>query len=566
MAALRFKALHLFCGLGGGALGFQRAGIETLLGVDVDKDACTDFETLTGAPSLLADLSTLQPAALLKACRGETPDVVFTSPPCKGFSGLLPKIRLEEDHYKALNRLVFQGLWLVLETWAKKPPKLIVLENVPLITQRGADLLRQVRALLEQYGYRIHTGYHDCGELGGLSQHRRRFLLVARHEAQVPGFLYRPSIFSVRPISDVLGLMPMPDDPAGGPMHRLPRLQWKTLVRLALIPAGGDWRALGTKDGSVPFNNQFRIVPWDQPSVAVTGGGTPTAGGICLADPRVERPYANGTMGVRPWDEASGAVTGNARPSAGAFTVADPRLSDAPGRHWNKFRVERWEEPARAVIGSDRVGSGAPSVQDPRLAGAPGSFGNHYRVEPWDAAAPTITGATRPVAGALSVGDPRLTIKGSRPDLLGVLRWDRPAKTVSGSASVTGGNTPSAIADPRIPEPDERPDPPPVIISIDGTWHRPLTTLELAALQGFPVVGPTGPLVLTGKSHTAWRERIGNAVPPPTARAIAGQLRRTLELAARGISFDLSSTPIWVDPQREDDAREQAWETEFEEQ
>ena len=36
---------------------------------------------------------------------------------------------------------------------------------------------------------------------------------------------------------EILEQLPLPDDPVGGPMHRISRLKWKTWVRLALIPA-----------------------------------------------------------------------------------------------------------------------------------------------------------------------------------------------------------------------------------------------------------------------------------------------------------------------------------------
>lgn len=60
------KALHLFCGGGGFALGTQRAGFETVGAFDFDPRAV---------------LGTMSPAALRDACTGR-PDVVFTSPPC----------------------------------------------------------------------------------------------------------------------------------------------------------------------------------------------------------------------------------------------------------------------------------------------------------------------------------------------------------------------------------------------------------------------------------------------------------------------------------------------------
>lgn len=55
-----YKALYLFSGIGGGALGFQQAReeyrgvvgkIETMAGIDVDPEVCEDFEMITGAPS-----------------------------------------------------------------------------------------------------------------------------------------------------------------------------------------------------------------------------------------------------------------------------------------------------------------------------------------------------------------------------------------------------------------------------------------------------------------------------------------------------------------------------------
>lgn len=511
-----YKVSHLFCGSGGGAIGFQRARAEyrglhgrfrTLYGVDFDRAACADFRKLTGAPAVCADLSTMTPAELLAAGNGEHPDVIFLSPPCTGFSGLLSEEKSQTEHYQALNRLVFQGIFLALETYREKLPKLILLENVPRIQQRGAELLRKVRDLLTGYGYRFHESSHDCGEIGGLAQHRRRFLLVARHEASCPTFLYHAPKQRVRAIGEVLEKLPLPDDARGGPMHVSPRLKWKTWVRLALIPAGGDWRAIGTKSGATPFNNQLRIVPWSEPSIAVTGGGTPTSGGACVADPRFSQ----------------------------------------PGEH-TRFRVE--ESPA---TDSDRRGS----VVDPRFPKGEGYRRGTYRVVRWDEPSGTITGELMPSTGPGSVADPRIGGKGSRPDLFGVLSWTQPAKTVSGSASVSGSNCPAAVADPRVPvrEPgaaeipvdDDRPDPVPVIVALDGTWHRPLTTLELAALQGLPAIAEDGtPLVLDGTSHTAWRKRIGNMVPVGAGAAIAGEMLRTLLSVDAGATFVLGGSGVWV--------------------
>lgn len=531
--AQEFTDFHLFCGSGGAALGFQDAREEyrglvgrfrTLAGVDVDPKACEDFRRLTGAPAVEMDLFSREgyeafhghrpptgwreTAAedLRVATGGECPDAVFLSPPCKGFSGLLPADKAASEKYQALNRLVVRGLALTMEAFADNLPAVILLENVPRITSRGEWLLRQVKKLLASHGYVFHGGYHDCGELGGLAQHRRRYLLIARNREKMAAFVYRPPVQRVRSIGEVLGELPMPDDSIAGPMHRLPRLQWKTWVRLALIPAGGDWRDLQT-----------------------------TGGKYCVAHtPR------KGVYRVAPWDEPASTVIGSAsvRGSNGVAAVADPRLPGRKNRRSNSYIVRPWEGTAFTVTGEDSLGSGGQSVADPRIP-----FNNVFRVTSWGETAGAVTGG-RGSTGTC-VADPRLSCT-PRNGTLGVQAWYEPAATVTGAGDIHAGA--AAVADPRIPADNDRLDPPPVIISLDGTWHRPLTTLELAALQGFPVVMPDGsPLILAGKLDAAWRERIGNAVPPPAARAIAEQILLAL-MASQRNEWALGSTGIWVVP------------------
>ena len=135
-----YSVLHLFCGLGGGALGFQAARaswrglggcFRTVGGIDNNGEACKDFEALTGAPAWKANIATLTARELREAVPGP-PDVVFMSPPCKGFSGLLSAKSAKTEKYQAMNRLVVQSIFLVTKAW-RRPPKLILLENVPRI-------------------------------------------------------------------------------------------------------------------------------------------------------------------------------------------------------------------------------------------------------------------------------------------------------------------------------------------------------------------------------------------------------------------------------------------------
>lgn len=566
-----YNVLHLFCGLGGFALGMQNAESEyrgikgdfiTLGGIDCDPEACSDFETLTGAPAFQMDLFSredyiafhgTEPPATWREVTPEdlrrlfpiAPDVVCISAPCKGFSGLLPSKSAASEKYQALNRLAVRGILLVMEAFKDDLPGIILFENVPRITTRGAELLMQIKGLLGKYNYLFHEGSHDCGVIGGLGQHRKRYLLICRQKDKIVNFVYLPPVLRVKSIGEVIGPLPLPDDPAGGPMHRLPRLQWKTWVRLALIPAGGDWRDLEKiapeqyRLEHVPRKSTMGVQEWDGPAGTVIGnarvGGSQAS---AIADPRVD--HFKHSYRVTAWDKTAGTITGGCAPSNGAACVADPRLTQRDNRHPGVYRVVKFDEPAPCVTGT-RFGSGAPAIADPRTGFKESTHRAIYQVNEWDKPVKTVTGALRPNNGAITVADPRLKCS-CRNGSYGVQDWDKPGNTVIGTGDIHSGA--SAVSDPRIPADNETGTW--VIISLDGTRHRPLTTWELLALQGFPVYMSDGcPVILAGKSDAKWRERIGNAVPPPAAQAIGEQVLRTLLLNALDV-WELSATPIWV--------------------
>ncbi len=579
-----YGVFHLFCGIGGGALGFGGAEVEwrglhgrfrTLGGIDVDPEACADFEALTGVRATRMDLFTradytafhgeeppedwreATPADIRAAAGGRLPDVVFTSSPCKGLSALLPKKQAESRKYEALNNLTVRGIRLALDAWADRPPRLIIFENVPRITSRGAPLLARIKDLLGDAGYAVVDGYHDAGEIGGLSQHRRRYLLVARHAKRLPAFLYQPPKRRVHSIGHALRELLPPDDPAAGPMHRLPRLQWLTWVRLALIPAGGDWRDLqGIEPGSYTiepvrcphFTHVARVTGWEEPAGAVTGGTGPWQGAASVADPRLPGGHWRGHYRVVRWNGPSRTVTGQsaALGSNAGMAVADPRLGHEPRK--GVFQVAPWAEPAGTVVGaaSVRGSNGVAAVADPRIPDRPERHSGDLTVRVWDDPAQTVTGEDSVGSGAQSVADPRLTCT-PHNGAYGVVAWDDPAPTVTASGDVHAQGA-AAVADPRLPS--DREQGAWVIVAEDGTWHRPLTTLELAVLQGFPAEFPDGrPLALAGSSQARWRERIGNAVPPPAARAIGEMmLQAMVPCTAGGLTFVLSAvgTAIWI--------------------
>ncbi|WP_436593819.1 DNA cytosine methyltransferase [Pseudomonas aeruginosa] len=538
---------HFCCGLGGGAAGFNRArprvgNVEAewvcLGGIDVDPAGLRDFERLAGVPGTLLDLFTRDqyirfhgkeppagwreatPEDIRRAAGGRRPDAVFISSPCKGASGLLSEKMSLTPKYQALNELTLRCIWLMGEAWADDPVPLIVFENVPRLASRGRHLLDQINSLLGGFGYAVAETTHDCGELGGLAQSRKRFLLVARHVEKVPPFLYEPEKKSLRAVGDILGRMPLPGDiEAAGPMHRVPSLQWKTWVRLALVRAGSDWRSLNDLAVEDGYLRDLIIVP----------------------------EYRSGYMGVHGWDDTAGTIAGRSGPTNGAFSVADPRYRQASNwNHGQQFGVIRWAESAPTIPGQTMPGQGTFSVADPRP-----NWNRHsgnYRVIRYDQPAGTIIAGGKGVQGGQqSVADPRILHRGKGDNYLtgghyGVIGFNQHSGAIAASSRYDSGRF--SVADPRIPAADERLTC--IIRSLDGTWHRPFTTLEKAALQS--LVEPEEYLVLDGMSDKDWSERIGNAVPPAAAEAIAGVMGTALLLAEAGETFMLSNTPIWVRP------------------
>lgn len=633
------KAYFPCVGLGVGAKGFQRARVRAgkmighyrvIGGVDNDARVVANAQAYVGAPLTQLDLFSraqytafhgapppdgwreATPADIRRSAGYEFPNVIFTSFPCKGYSGLTSEARSMSPKYQALNELFLRGVFLILEAFAENPPEFWLMENVPRILTRGAHLLELMRQLLASYGYAIATPpnlIHDCGELGGLAQSRKRFLLIARHQEKVPNFLYQPLRKPLRAVGDVLSRLPLPDHASAGPLHRLPSLSWKTWVRLAFVEAGKDWRSLNRLAVEEGYLRDYALAPetawhngamgvqeWDKSTGAVIGSGRPGCGTFSVADP-VWRPanYDCQQYGVLKMEETAPTVRGGVSPGQGSgFAVADVRFPNwAPGAHENKFRVLRYEGTAGAVTGTNRgPGGGAGCVADVRLPDTnPNRQNGLYRVVRWEGYANGITGAVHAAGGAQgiadvrpgwhrhqnalqvaqwgnhagaiigggkgvhggwqSVSDPRPTWeRGKQSEAafiagghFGVLGWSETAKAVTGGRYDNGFGS---VADIRLPDADERLRC--LIVAEDGTWHRPFTTMENAALQSIFDPEEYMHFSLFGASDQVYREWIGNAAPRDAMTAVAEVIGQALLLAWNGETHITSDTPIWVQP------------------
>lgn len=661
-------AAILFGGIGGFSAGLKDSTVEAygnvhgykiLCSIDFDPVACKNHDLITGENTAVCmdlfdkdqyrkwngcvpsdDWKEVTPWDIWLAFGCQVPDYLFLSAPCKGFSGLLPTKSAESEKYQALNLLMLRGIVLCMEACRLYGdgdlPAFIHFENVPRIRTRGKDILKKVKSILKKYGFAYdERADHNLGIIGGLGQNRLRYLILARNEKRVPNFCYLPPNKPLKTIGDVIGPLPAPGDVVnGGPLHRLPNLQWKTWVRLALIPAGGDWRDLNKVDWQQyrithePRGGAMAVENWDVTCRTVTGGaGTGRSNGAsAVSDPRVN--FRSGTHAsiyrISKWEEPGPTATGAHGPNNGAISVSDPRLQAQDGKHSSAYRIVKEDEPAPCVTGTrfgsgaiaiadpllndrggkrrsngysvrgidnhaftitgeDSLGSGgqsvadprcktelmpdsygvqgfndtaktirgnnrimqsASSIADPRIPDRPGRYTDKYRMQDYERAAATVTGVTDVQQGAQLIADPNMKCS-PRSGTMGVQSWDETAKTIIGSGDIHASA--AAVADPRIP--GDKDGGVWVIIAEDGTWHRPLTTYELAMLQSFDTHLPDGrPFQLEGCNDAKAREYLGNAVPPKSAEAMGNVILIALANADAGVSFEMSHEAVWVVP------------------
>jgi len=163
--------VDLFSGCGGLSFGFEQAGFECIVGVDIDKPALSTFKhNHSHAKPLNLDLSEDSSIAeVLEAVEDKSVEIIVAGPPCQGFS--LTGSRNESDKRNKL----FYSVFKLAE---KVKPNFIVIENVPGISTLYNGRARQ--AIIDEFK---RLGY-SCSEKlmyapdYGVPQIRKRMFFV----------------------------------------------------------------------------------------------------------------------------------------------------------------------------------------------------------------------------------------------------------------------------------------------------------------------------------------------------------------------------------------------------
>ncbi|MGQ0711890.1 MAG: DNA cytosine methyltransferase [Rhodoferax sp.] len=261
------KTISLFSGIGGLDFGFESAGFETRVALELDKTSCRTIRLNRDWVVVEGDINEVSSDVVLKAgcLKAGDVDMLIGGPPCQPFSKASywargDSLRLDDPRAGTLT-----GYLRILRD---ARPRAFLLENVYGLAYAGKDEgLRHILDGIEQVNRDVGTNYKvswrvvNCAEYG-VPQVRERVFLVGSREGREFRF---PETTHAKPNSqavelfsdkepfrtawDALGDLPSP--PTDGLDALWPGGKWGDL--LVSIPEGENYLWHTNRGGGVPL-------------------------------------------------------------------------------------------------------------------------------------------------------------------------------------------------------------------------------------------------------------------------------------------------------------------------
>ncbi len=255
----RYKVIELFAGAGGMAAGFENAGLQDELLVEINEDATDTLRLNRPAWNVAtADVAEID----FTPYAGQV-DIVSGGFPCQAFSYAGLKQGFEDTR----GTLFFEFARCVQEV----RPKIALGENVRgLLRHDKGRTLATIVAVMEELGYRVEyrllkAQFHD------VPQKRERLIILGiREDVAVPHIFPKEQDYLITLRSALADCPPSP-----GAVY--PPEKSDVLVQ---VPAGGCWRDLPPDVQKVYMGANFwasggqtgiaRRLSWDEPSLTLT--------------------------------------------------------------------------------------------------------------------------------------------------------------------------------------------------------------------------------------------------------------------------------------------------------
>jgi DNA (cytosine-5)-methyltransferase 1 len=161
--------VDLFSGCGGISVGFEAAGLQAVLGIDIHQPSIETFRrNHPGASAIVGDIKQVDEAVLRDALGDQKVDVVAGGAPCQGFS-LCNRKQYDDD---PRNMLFLEYMRIV----SLLRPRFVFFENVSTLRSAGDGAFSaMIEAYFDDLGYEVTCGPMNAVEFG-VPQKRVRWI------------------------------------------------------------------------------------------------------------------------------------------------------------------------------------------------------------------------------------------------------------------------------------------------------------------------------------------------------------------------------------------------------
>ena len=265
--------LSLFCGAGGLDAGFEAAGYEIGLALDISADSVASYNHNRPEKrvALEQDIGSLTLDELDRLFGGEfRPEGVIGGPPCQGFSKANTSVIGQDPR----NRLVQVYALIIKLLNDRDPLEFFAFENVPEISgKRYALQFERMKDSLRQTGFTLTETVMNAKDFG-TPQDRERMILVGFNTQMHCGKAWDPpEALNDQELDLTVGgaIRDLPNpvhfqknlDPTKFPTHRN---HW------CMAPKSRRFKEAGRLKPGDRQGRSFKTLAWDQPSYAVAYG------------------------------------------------------------------------------------------------------------------------------------------------------------------------------------------------------------------------------------------------------------------------------------------------------
>lgn len=265
------KGVDLFCGAGGLTKGLTAAGVDIVVGVDIDPDCEYPYQANNKAVFLRKSVEELTRSDFSNAFNGAEFTLLAGCAPCQPFSTYRQGFAGPSDER-----------WRLLQQFGRivkaVKPDLVTMENVPRLQEQR--VFSNFVRLLKGEGYHVFYRVVNCIDYG-VPQNRQRLVLLASRlgEIEIIGPTIREGEYAT--VCDAIGDLPplrAGEICSTDPLHQACDLSPLNLKRIRASKPGGSWRDWDSRlvadchkrSTGKTYPSVYGRMSWDEPAPTMT--------------------------------------------------------------------------------------------------------------------------------------------------------------------------------------------------------------------------------------------------------------------------------------------------------